>query len=452
MLPDELLRTHFGYGSFRSDQKEIINGVLSGRDTLVILPTGSGKSLCYQIPALHFHGTTIVISPLIALMKDQVDTLTQKKIAASYINSSLKPAEYHQHFTLFTQQKLKLLYISPERLKDAHFLAAAQKVLIPFLVVDEAHCISQWGHDFRPGYRHIAAFMQTLPKRPVVAAFTATATKNVQHDIISQLAMRRPAIFSTSPQRPNIFLSVHYCATRMDQELFLFQLVHIYAGKAGIIYCVTREKVAQVVKILQFFGTDCQMYHAGMTTTERNTIQDDFLADRTKIIVATNAFGLGIDKNDVRFVVHFNFPSSLESYYQETGRAGRDGLPAHCHLLFLSADLKIHARLIQKGERQAQRQELLKSMWRYMYRKKCRTAQLIEYFQERKLSQRCGHCDVCTREKFTTDVAATKKLCHLPIPTPILRRITFHRPETKEGLLKIPGIGRGWAQLFFERS
>jgi RecQ family ATP-dependent DNA helicase len=344
-MPQKILKTYFGYDEFRPGQKEIVDSIISGNDALVLMPTGGGKSICFQVPSLVFEGTTIVISPLISLMKDQVDTLVRKKIAATYLNSSLAPDELKKRFTFFTEGKYALVYVSPERLQNKQFIGLCQKVKIPFLVVDEAHCISQWGHDFRPEYTQIHTFLAQLKVRPVVAAFTASATKHVQQEICSQLQLKTPQVFAQSFRRVNLQWFSKFCSSRFEQEILLLRLLKHHQGQSGIIYATTHEKCETITKFLSAQGIICEYYHGGVEGKLRAEVQERFLTDATPLIVATNAFGMGVDKPNVRFVIHLNLPANLEGYYQEAGRAGRDGQVAFCYLLTTEKDITTQVQL-----------------------------------------------------------------------------------------------------------
>ena len=328
----------FGYDDFRPGQEQVIAAILSGRDVMAVMPTGAGKSLCYQIPALVLPGVTLVVSPLISLMRDQVSALLQNGVRAAYLNSSLTPRQFMLALQNARNGVYKIIYVAPERLLTELFLDFACHAQIAQVVVDEAHCVSQWGQDFRPGYLQIEPFIKRLPVRPRLSAFTATATESVRRDIVRLLDLKAPYEISTGFDRPNLYFEVRRPKDR-DAELLRFLAEH--KGQSGIVYCGTRKGVEEVARMLRQEGIDAVGYHAGMPDEERRSAQEDFVADSVPVIVATNAFGMGIDKSNVSFVVHYNMPKDLESYYQEAGRAGRDGEEAVCCLLYQPADVRL---------------------------------------------------------------------------------------------------------------
>ena len=329
----EILKTYFGYDSFRNGQEEIVRSILSGKDALAIMPTGAGKSICYQVPALMLSGITIVVSPLISLMQDQVKALNEAGIHAAFINSSLTEAQITKAMRLAAEGRYKIIYVAPERLESALFMQFARNGKISMVTVDEAHCISQWGQDFRPSYLKIVAFIDSLPERPVVSAFTATATREVKTDIECTLKLQDPRVVVTGFDRENLYYSVeHILGKRKDA--YILDYIQKHADESGIIYCATRKNVENLYEKLDRSGISVTRYHAGMDNDARKKSQDDFIYDRVQIVIATNAFGMGIDKSNVRFVLHYNMPQSMENYYQEAGRAGRDGESAQCILLF----------------------------------------------------------------------------------------------------------------------
>lgn len=327
----EVLQTYFGYSSFRDGQEELIDSILEGNDVFGIMPTGAGKSICYQVPALMFDGITLVISPLISLMKDQVAALNQAGIYAAYLNSSLTQGQYFKALDYARKGKYKIIYVAPERLLTESFLEFAIHANFSFVSVDEAHCVSQWGQDFRPGYLKIEEFLRRLPKRPIVGAFTATATREVQQDVVRLLQLSNPKVITTGFDRKNLSFFVLHAK---DKKTALMRILRTHYGESGIIYCITRKLVEEVYEMLAERGLEVSRYHAGMMDDERRRSQEEFTSDRTQLMVATNAFGMGIDKPDVRFVIHYNMPKNMESYYQEAGRAGRDGEKAECYLLY----------------------------------------------------------------------------------------------------------------------
>ena len=340
----ELLEKYYGYKSFRKGQEKIISTIISGNDTLAIMPTGGGKSICYQIPALIFEGLTIVISPLISLMKDQVDTLKDMGIQGEFINSSISSIEENNVIENVRNGKCKILYIAPERLESLNFLNVISECNIAQIAIDEAHCISQWGHDFRTSYRKISGFIKLLKNRPVITAFTATASEEVREDIIKLLTLNDPKVFITGFDRENLFINIIKWG---DKKEYLYNYINNNKDASGVIYAATRKDVDKICDELNHNGFSATKYHAGLSEKDRSENQEDFIYDRINIMVATNAFGMGIDKPNIRFVVHYNMPKNLEGYYQEIGRAGRDGEKSECILLFSPQDLLSFYLLIQ---------------------------------------------------------------------------------------------------------
>ncbi|MCL2763993.1 MAG: DNA helicase RecQ [Treponema sp.] len=403
-----VLKEKFGYLSFRPGQEDVIDAVLAGKDALALMPTGAGKSLCYQIPALLLDGMTIVISPLISLMKDQVTALQKSGCEAAFLNSSLSGREYADTVNRIQTGRVKLLYIAPERLQNANLAQFIEKTRLPLVVVDEAHCVSQWGHDFRTSYLQIAGFIKSIKPRPVVAAFTATATVKVREDIQKLLALRNPFAINTGFDRPNLYFEVQKPG---DKKTALFECLEKRKNLNGIIYCATRKAVEEIYDLLVRHGYEAARYHAGLDDNERKKNQDDFIYDRKNIIVATNAFGMGIDKSNVSFVIHYNMPKNIESYYQEAGRAGRDGAPADCILLYNGQDVRINQYLITRSEDdeeanddlQAHKLELLKQMTFYTAGNDCLRRHLLAYFGEQSPVS-CGNCSNCLKEFREIDV------------------------------------------------
>jgi ATP-dependent DNA helicase RecQ len=398
-----LLETHFGYSSFRTGQEQAIQSVLNGQNTICVMPTGGGKSICYQIPALVLRGTTLVISPLISLMKDQVDALIQVGISATFINSSLSFSEASERIREAKQGKYKLLYIAPERLESQDFIEDIREMDIPLLAVDEAHCISQWGHDFRPSYRHIQQMLNTLPQRPNVLALTATATPRVREDICRLLSIDERNTIITGFERENLSFAV---IKGQDRQKYLFDYLRKNDKEAGIIYAATRKNVDQLYERLTKENINVARYHAGMGDVERNHEQERFLEDKATVMVATSAFGMGIDKSNIRYVVHYQMPKNMESYYQEAGRAGRDGLDSECILLYSPQDVQVQRFLIdQSSDRTRITQELdkLQQMVDYCHTEECLQEFIIKYFGEQE-TEPCGRCGNCLDTRTSIDV------------------------------------------------
>lgn len=422
MTAQDILKQYFGYSAFRPGQDALVSHILEGRDTLGIMPTGAGKSICYQVPALAFSGLTLVISPLISLMKDQVGALHESGVAAAYLNSALSAPEMREVIANAREGRYKLLYIAPERLTTPDFLDFACQTEISMVTIDEAHCISQWGQDFRPSYLKILDFLRLLPHRPLVSAFTATATAAVRDDVIRALGLRDPFVLTTGFDRPNLYFSVEQPSSKPQA---LLRLLAVRTGKSGIVYCATRKTVEDVCDMLRVKGLAATRYHAGLPAEERQRNQDDFLYDRAPVMVATNAFGMGIDKSNVSFVVHYNMPKNMESYYQEAGRAGRDGEAADCILLYSPQDVRTGQFLIERSHEAADEQvdpetrralidrdlERLRQMTFYSTTTECLRRFILQYFGE-SAAVSCGHCGNCdtTFEEIDATVDAQKIL------------------------------------------
>ena len=419
----KLLKQYFGYDEFRKGQEELIKATLNGQDVLGIMPTGAGKSLCFQIPALMMDGITLVISPLISLMKDQVGTLNQAGIHAAFLNSSLSQGQYYTALKYAMQGRYKIIYVAPERLETEGFInfALNSKVKISMLAVDEAHCVSQWGQDFRPSYLKILDFLKKLPYRPVLAAYTATATAEVRDDIMDILNLRDPFVLTTGFDRENLYYAVKRPRDKYRELLaYLKEKEQKMPGSSGIIYCLSRKNVEEVCYQLREDGFSVTRYHAGLSDEERKENQEDFIYDRKQIMVATNAFGMGIDKPDVRFVVHYNMPKNMESYYQEAGRAGRDGEPAECILYYAPVDNRTNRFLIENGEENEELDDItrkivmerdwerLRQMTFYCYTKECLRHYILKYFGE-QTSNYCGNCLNCLTEFETVDATMEAK-------------------------------------------
>lgn len=416
MSPEEILKQYFGYDSFREGQGTIINAILEGRDVLAVMPTGAGKSICYQVPALMLPGITIVISPLISLMQDQVKSLNDNGIHAAYINSSLNDSQISRALTAAANGQYKIIYVAPERLESQEFLDFSRQAQISMVTVDEAHCISQWGQDFRPSYLKIVDFVKGLEHRPILSAFTATATEEVKNDIACILGLKEPRIVVTGFDRENLYYQVENIRRKDD---YIVSYIEKHPEDSGIIYCATRKNVDTLQELLFTRGVPVTKYHAGLDNETRKKNQEDFIYDRAPVIVATNAFGMGIDKSNVRYVIHYNMPQSMENYYQEAGRAGRDGEPSTCILLFSAQDIMINKFLLERKDFSGVEPEdvelirqrdikRLQVMEGYCRTTGCLRNYILAYFGE-KTGVPCDHCGNCHREYREMDLTAEAK-------------------------------------------
>ena len=409
--PIDILKKIFGFASFRKGQDVVVEHILQGRDVLGIMPTGAGKSLCYQIPALVLDGVSVVVSPLISLMKDQVDALRQNGIGAAALNSSMDWDEVRGILSAVRHGRISLLYVAPERFENTMFREFFATLDVRLFVIDEAHCVSQWGHDFRPSYLGLSAVVELLPKarRPVVAAFTATATPEVRDDIVLKLNLKDPFVLTTGFDRENLFFQVEHPRDKMD---FLLDYVRKFSGTSGIVYCSTRRAVEEVCDFLNQKGVPAVRYHAGLDDAERRNSQEAFIYDRKPVMVATNAFGMGIDKSNVRYVLHYNMPGAIDSYYQEAGRAGRDGSSAECVLLFAPRDIVTARFLIEQSDNAGSKQtgyKKLQAMIDYCNTGRCLRAFILDYFGETEVDEGCTACGNCIAVTERTDVTVPAK-------------------------------------------
>lgn len=408
-----ILREYFGHTEFRNGQEELIDNISAGRDVLGVMPTGAGKSICYQVPALMMNGVTLVVSPLISLMADQVAALVEAGVKAAYINSSLTYPQYREVFRRAREGRYKIIYVAPERLLTEEFLSLSAELEISMLTVDEAHCVSQWGQDFRPSYLKIAEYVKTLSRRPVVSAFTATATGEVRGDIVQMLGLNDPFVITTGFDRKNLYFGVLRPSDKFSE---LTKIISRNGDRTGIVYCLTRKTVEEVCEKLCASGVAATRYHAGLSDGERRANQEDFICDRKTVMVATNAFGMGIDKSNVSYVVHYNMPKNIEGYYQEAGRAGRDGEPAECILLYSGQDVRTNRFLIEncsdgndemteemRAEVRARDLQRLKEMTFYSTTSGCLREFILRYFGERSPSY-CGNCSNCNTNFETADI------------------------------------------------
>lgn len=484
--PQVVLQKYFGFKHFRSGQFEVISSILARKHTLAVLATGAGKSICFQVPGLLLPGTTLVISPLISLMKDQVDALSSKGIAATYINSSLTTSEQQRRLLLAKQGRYKFLYVSPERLATQKFATYLATATVPLVVIDEAHCISEWGDDFRPSYKKIRENLQTLKSSHTLVALTATATAKVQHDIITTLQLAPYNSIVQTAVRTNLALVVHLCSNTLAQELALLRILKKHKGEAGIVYTATRTQAATLAaKINQYYSHQTAfantkravVYHGGLDAVERSTAQQLFITNKSNLVIATNAFGMGIDKKNIRFIVHFNLPANLEQYAQEAGRAGRDRKPATAYLLYNPANLAIHLGLIDKEKQKKLRQikrKKLKKMQQYCKSQQCKQVLLAQHFGE-SITQCKVACSSCQPTQEThpfliqlsdpKEKAVLKKLLELKNKTPtnltsplfaltdaIICQLALVAPQNAQSCRLLAGVGDGWMAQWWGAS
>lgn len=467
MTPQEILLKYFGYADFRGQQTKIINSIISGKDTFVIMPTGGGKSLCYQIPGLYFPGTTVVISPLISLMQDQVQALQQRGIQATFLNSSLQQSELEMR--LSNLSKYKFIYLAPERLTSQKMVELFNQIEISLIAVDEAHCISEWGHDFRPPYLQISQFVKKLNSDPPVIALTATATPKTQQEIVGSLELQNPNIFLGNFTRDNLQLIIKKNRSFVEKEIDLIKIIKRHKDNSGIIYTQTRQQAEELSELINYYFPkyNCRFYHGGMNSDDRKCIQEKFINNEINLITATNAFGMGVDKANVRFVIHWGPSSSIENYYQEVGRAGRDGIKSKCYLLYIEKDFSINQKLICNSNslQQKRKIEKLNQLENLIKSKQCLNRLINKYFGDKSNKKDTCDCYNCKpiRLMFEKDEQQlAKKLINLRdrlnkktkvkknyiLTDQLIAYLTLLRPQTKSELMKIPGIGPGWVNAW----
>jgi ATP-dependent DNA helicase RecQ len=463
---EKKLQKYFNFSTFRSGQREVVEAILAGKDVVALMPTGGGKSLCYQLPSIVSGKLSIVISPLIALMKDQVDALNARGIGATYINSGLTASENKIRIEKIKSGEIKILYIAPERFGSREFQNDFSDLTVNLLAVDEAHCVSQWGHDFRPDYLKIKEYLDLLKKRPIVAAFTATATTEVKDDIVERLALKNPAVFIRGFDRPNLRFFAQSDLKEKDRRIELIRIIKSLDG-SGIVYSLTRKNCESIAKELKLAGIKAVAYHAGLASEKRSKIQNDFMENRYQVIVATIAFGMGIDKSDIRFVIHSGMPASLEGYYQEAGRAGRDGEMAYCILLHSKKDNATHNFFIQMSRRDMLSQgkswedatsvidikyDRLEKMKAYVFEEKCRRKNILKYFDDpahKTSNENCKGCDICLGWKGKKNNAKKdferkeKKESGNILSATVLETVTLYEKKYEiEKIAKIRGLGK----------
>jgi ATP-dependent DNA helicase RecQ len=466
--PVSVLKKYYGYSQFRPNQEKIIRAILDRRSILAIMPTGGGKSICFQIPGIIFSGLTIVISPLISLMKDQVDQLNELNIKAIYLNSNLSPKELNDRLKRIKLNEFKFIYLAPERLENKKFLAICQFLKIDFLVIDEAHCLSMWGHDFRPSYLKILKFLENIKQNPVISAFTATASPEAQKDILNQLQIKKENLFLQSFIKDNLNIKVFNCESLWQKNIYLFKILKKHKEENGIIYVTTRkmaEKVSKIVNQMKLVKTKCGCYHGGLEASKKDEVQDDFLKNKVNLIVATNAFGMGINKTNINFIVHYQISANLENYYQEIGRAGRDHTEANCYLLYYHHDLLINLNFINNPAIIESRRNLLKQklkkIWQYSQINFCRLNFILNYFGE-KTNLSCKKCDNCLKNKsiekidqkfikFISQMAKKNQTFSQKILNfDQFKLVELLKPIQKDDFLAIPGIGEGWMKKYYQ--